>query len=90
MYISLDVSQTCRMWNGTGDEGIEVADKTVITSGLRSAFSWSDINGLSREMLQINSNTPDELTGKLSVNEVSPRSWKKKVLPLMIDTVSET
>lgn len=62
------------MWNGTGDEGIEVADKIVITSGLRSAFNWSDINGLSREMLQINSNTPDEQTGKLSVNEVSPRS----------------
>lgn len=68
----LDVNHTCRMWKGTGDEGIALADKIVMTSGLSSAFSWSDINGLSREMLYMTSNTPDEQTGKRSVNEVSP------------------
>lgn len=64
------------MWKGTGDEGIEVADKMVMTSGLSSALSWSDINGLSREMLHMTSNTPHEQTGKRSVNEVSPGSHK--------------
>lgn len=51
-----------------------MADKTVMTSGLSSAFSWSDIKGLSREMLHMTSNRPDEKTGKHSLNEVSPGS----------------
>lgn len=53
-----------------------MADKTVMTSGLSSAFSWSDIKGLSREMLHMTSNRPDEKTGKHSLNEVSPGSQK--------------
>ncbi len=79
------------MWKGTAAEGIEVADTIVMTSGLRSAFSWSDINGLSRVILHITSNTPDEQTGKRSVNEVSPESQKNnKVFSFMVNIVSES
>lgn len=80
MNIKSDVSHTCRIWKETGDEGIDVADRIVMTSGLSSAFSWSDINGLSREMLHMTSNTPEEQTGKHSVNEVLPGDEKNNRL----------
>lgn len=64
------------MWKGTGDEGIEEAEKIVMTSGLSSAFSWSDSSSLSREMLHRTSDTPANLSDNLSVNEVSPKSQK--------------
>lgn len=53
-----------------------MADKIVITSGLSSAFSWSDISGSSREMLKMISKTPEEQTGMFSVSEFSPDSQK--------------
>lgn len=70
------------MWKGTGEEGIDVADRIVMTSGLSSAFSRSDINGLSREMLHMTSYTPDEYSGKHSVTEVSPGC--KKIIIIII------
>lgn len=75
---------TCRTWKGTGDEGIEVADKTVMTSGLSSALSWLDIRGLSREMWHMISNKPDESTGKRSATEVSPGRHRNNILPCLI------
>lgn len=91
--VNLNVCHTCRTWKRMGDEGIEVADKIVMTSGLSSAFSWSDTNGLSREILHMISNTPDERIGKSSVTEVSPGSQKKithyKVFSSMVNKVYE-
>lgn len=66
------MSRTSGTWEGTGDEGNEVADTMVMTSGLSSAFIWSDINVLSRETLHTTSNTPHEQTGKRRVTDVSP------------------
>lgn len=70
---------TCRMWKGTGDEGSDVADRIVMTSGLSSAFSLSDINILFTVMLHMTSMTPAQQTGKRSVNEVSPRNQKNNI-----------
>ena len=81
-------NHTCRTWKGTGVDGIDVADKMVMTSGFSSAFSWSDSNGLSREMLHMTSNTPAEQSGKHSVNEVSP-ARKRNSTPFPIVYTSE-
>lgn len=67
------------MWKGTGDEGSDVADRTVMTSGLSSAFSSSDINILFTVMLHMTSMTPAQQTGKRSVSEVSPRNHKNNI-----------
>lgn len=48
-----------------------------MASGLSSAVSRSDINGLSRQMLHRTSDTPSEPKLKDSVREVSPESKKK-------------
>lgn len=67
------------MWEGTGDEGSDVADRIVMTNGLSSAFSLSDINILFTVMLHMTSMTPAQQTGKRSVNEVSPRNQKNNM-----------
>lgn len=67
------------MWKGTGDEGSDVADRIVMTNGLSSAFSLSDINILFTVMLHMTSMTPAQQTGKRSVNEVSPRNQKNNM-----------
>ena len=56
-----------------GVEGRELADRIVMTSGLSSALSCSDIKARSSEMLHSASNTADgRTTENLSANEVAP------------------
>lgn len=43
-----------------------------MASGLSSALSWSDSNGLSRETLHKSSTTPEEAQRKDSLSQVSP------------------
>ena len=53
-------------------EGREEADRIVMTSGLSSAFSSSEISGLSTVMLHRPSYTPDEQVTRQSVSDLSP------------------
>lgn len=74
---------TCNVSKGIGDEGSDVADSTVMTSGLSSAFSCSDINVLFTVMLHMISMTPAEQTVNCSDTEVTPGYHNKSTLKFM-------
>lgn len=74
--------RTPRYTCGGGGQGIDLADRMVMASGLSSAFSRSDINGRSREMRHMTSKTPLELKLKESASEASPVGYKELVTGL--------